>query len=520
MTVDGQRGTMEGRILSGSRELRKSELDARAVRAASGFVRMGIGDDAAVALVLRNDFAFFEAAMGAGIVGAYAVPVNWHSTANEAAYVLRDCDAKCVVIHADLMPTIGPAIPAGVATLVVPTPPEIAAAYAIRGELAAVPPGCTDWNAWVARHSAWGQPPRPPRTNILYTSGTTGHPKGVRRQPATPEMQQRIAEMVAIIMDIRPGANMRTVITGPVYHSAPNSYALHAVREGGLVILQPRFNAVELLEMIQTHGITHLHMVPTMFVRLLQLPDAIKRKYDVSSLKFVAHAAAPCPPQVKRGMIEWWGPVINEYYGATETGGCVFHTSREALRKPGTVGKPYAGCVVKILDPQGRELPPNAVGEVFMRIEGFPDFTYHKLDEKRREIERQGLITAGDIGYLDEDGYLFLCDRSRDMIISGGVNIYPAEIEAVLISMPGVKDCAVFGIPDTEFGESVAAYIEPRDGATLDREQVRAFLASRIAGFKVPKLIKFEGGLPREDSGKIFKRKLRAPYWEKTGRNI
>jgi long-chain acyl-CoA synthetase len=511
---------MDGRIVSGSRELRQSELNQRIGRAASGFASLGLGEDAAVALVLRNDFAFFEASMGAGLIGAYAVPVNWHSTADEARYVIGDCDARCVVIHADLLPSIGPAIPQGLPVLVVPTPPEITAAYGIAEELVSVPVGHTDWNAWVAGQPVWNRPPRPPRTNILYTSGTTGNPKGVRREPPTPAMQQRMAEMMATVMDIRPGGNMRTVITGPVYHSAPNFYALFAVKDSGLVILQPRFNAAQLLELIEAYRITHVHLVPTMFVRLLQLPEAIKRKHDLSSLKFVAHAAAPCSPDVKRRMIEWWGPVINEYYGATETGACVFHTSEEALRKPGTVGRPYAGCVVKILDPQGRELPPNAVGEVFMRIIGFPDFTYHKLDAKRREVERQGLITVGDVGYLDEDGYLFLCDRIRDMVISGGVNIYPAEIEAVLITMPGVKDCAVFGIPDEEYGERLAAYVEPQDGAVIDADAVQDFLKSRVAAFKVPKWIKFATGLPREDSGKIFKRKLRAPYWEKAGRRI
>jgi long-chain acyl-CoA synthetase len=479
-----------------------------------------IAENDAVALVLRNDFAFFEAAMGAGLVGAYAVPVNWHFKADEAGYIIRDCAAKAVVVHADLLPQIRDGIPAGVSVFVVPTPPEIRDAYGIPAEAGALPPGAAPWDAWVASQPGWTGPPRAIRTNMIYTSGTTGRPKGVRRQPATPEMQAALTAMVSRIFDIRPGEGIRTVVTGPVYHSAPNLYALSAARDGGLVILQPRFDAEDLLRQVERHRITHLHMVPTMFVRLLKLPSEVRRRYDLSSLRFVTHAAAPCPPDVKRQMIEWWGPVINEYYGGTETGGAVFHTSAEALRKPGTVGRPIDGAVVKIFDAAGKELGPGEIGEVYLRIGGFPDFTYHGMDDKRHEVERAGLITCGDVGYLDADGYLFLCDRVRDMVISGGVNIYPAEIEAVLIGMPGVQDCAVFGIPDDEYGEQLAAYVQPQEGAAVTADAVRAWLRERTAGYKVPKLVKFEDSLPREDSGKIFKRKLRAPYWEKAGRQI
>jgi long-chain acyl-CoA synthetase len=261
-------------------------------------------------------------------------------------------------------------------------------------------------------------------------------------------------------------------------------------------------------------------MVPTMFVRLLRLPEAVKRRYDLSSLRFVVHGAAPCPPAVKRQMIEWWGPVINEYYGGTETGGAVFHTAAEALRKPGTVGRPIEGAVVKVVDAAGCELGTNGVGEIYLGVAGNPDFTYQGLPEKRREIERDGLITLGDIGYLDADGYLFLCDRARDMVISGGVNIYPAEIETVLVTMPGVRDCAVFGIPDEEYGEALCAHIEVEDDATLSADEIGRFLRRHLASYKVPKHIEFCHALPREDSGKIYKRKLRAPYWDGTGRQI
>ena len=492
----------------------------RAARAASGFASLGIGENGAVALVLRNDFAFFEATMGAGLIGAYAVPVNWHFKADEAGYIIQDCGAKAVVVHADLLPQIRDGIPVGVSLLVVPTPPEIRDAYGFAADACAMPAGEVAWDGWIARQALWTEPPRPSRPSMIYTSGMTGRPKGVRREPATPEMQAAMLRMVSRIFDIRPGEGMRTVVTGPVYHSAPNGYALSAARDGGLVVLQPRFDAEDLLRQIERHRITHLHMVPTMFVRLLKLPESVRRKYDLSSLKFVTHGAAPCPPDVKRQMIEWWGPIINEYYGGTETGGAVFHTAEEALKKPGTVGRPIEGATVKILDAAGKELGPGEIGEVYLRIGSFPDFTYNGMDDKRREVERNGLITCGDVGYSDADGYLFLCDRVRDMVISGGVNIYPAEIEAVLIGMPGVQDCAVFGIPDEEYGEQLAAYIELQEGVTQTEDAVRSWLRARVAGYKVPKLVVFQRGLPREDSGKIFKRKLRAPYWEKAGRRI
>ena len=366
----------------------------------------------------------------------------------------------------------------------------------------------------------WTEPPRPRRPSIIYTSGTTGRPKGVRRLPATPEMEQAFARMVGAIFDIRPGGRRRTVITGPLYHTAPNTYAIFAARDGGLVILEPRFDAEELLSLIERHRITHLHMVPTMFVRLLRLPEDVRRKYDLSSLKFVVHAAAPCPPEIKRQMIAWWGPVINEYYGATETGGVVFHTSAEALRKPGTVGRPIEGGVVKVFGAGGAELGPGEIGEVYIRVRGIADFTYHGMDDERRAVERDGLITCGDVGYLDADGYLFLCDRIRDLVISGGVNIYPAEVESVLITLPGVKDCAIFGVPDDEFGEALCACVELQEGAALTADEVQAFLGRHLASYKIPRLVELRADLPREDSGKIFKRKLRAPYWEKAGRQI
>jgi len=322
------------------------------------------------------------------------------------------------------------------------------------------------------------------------------------------------------VFGMSPEHVMRTVVTGPVYHSAPNFFALTAVRDGGLAILQPRFVEEELLQLIDKYKITHIHMVPTMFVRLLRLPDEIKRKYDLSSLKVVIHGAAPCPADVKRKMIEWWGPIIVEYYGATETGAVVLNNSEEALRKPGTVGRALDGAKIRILDDAGHALGPNEVGEIYIWLEGFPDFTYHNNPQKRAACERDGLISVGDVGYVDDDGFLFLCDRKNDMVIMGGSNVYPQEIEAVLLSMPGVQDCAVFGIPDDDRGEKLAAYVQPIDGASVGDDDVKAFLRTRLANYKVPGHVKLVDTLPREDSGKIMKRKLREPYWASAGRRI
>jgi long-chain acyl-CoA synthetase len=510
----------KGKILSGDREITQAQLLGRIAQAAAGFSTLGIGFEDTVAIMLRNDFPFFEASVAANLLGAHAVPINWHFQAEEAGYILRDSRAKALVIHADLLPQIRAAIPASVHILIVPTPAEIQRAYDISAHQSVPPPDLHVWDEWIGGQQPQKLTTPPPPSSMIYTSGTTGQPKGVRREPFSPQTTARFVQMVADAFGLKPDGNFRTVITGPMYHAAPNAYGLWAAKNGGFCVLQPRFDPEELLRLIERYRITHLHMVPTMFVRLLKLPDEVKRKYDLSSLEFVVHAAAPCPSEIKRLMIEWWGPVINEYYGASETGCVVFHTSEEALRKPGTVGRPVKDCEVRIYDRQGNRLGANQVGDVYVWIKGFPNFTYNGADEKRRDAERDGLVTVGDMGYLDEDGYLFLCDRKHDMVISGGVNIYPAEIEALLISMPGVHDCAVFGIPDEEFGESLCAYVETEAGMELSRDTVRDFLSARLARYKVPKVIEFSNELPREDSGKIFKRKLRARYWESAGRQI
>ena len=513
-------------IISGDRTLSHADLQARAERAAAGFAALGIGRGDAVAIMLRNDFAFFEASAAIGQLGGYPVPVNWHYTIDEADYLFRNCGAKAIVVHADLLRAIEPALPEGVPVLVVPTPPEIAAAFRVSPEEAAVPAGRTDWNAWLAGFERRAPEVADPPGAMIYTSGTTGRPKGVKRAPPTAEQAASSAATIGTVFGLfsapaDPGAaRIVSIIPGPMYHSAPNAYSGLAVRAGADVILQPRFDPEDLLRLIEKHRVTHIQMVPTMFVRLLKLPDEARRKYDLSSLKFIVHAAAPCPPHVKRAMIEWWGPIINEYYGSTETGAVVFCTSAEWLAHPGTVGKPLPNVRLRILGEDGKDVARGTPGDLYIRLTTGLDFTYHGDDEKRRKAEMDGLISVGDVAYEDADGFIYLCDRRNNMVISGGVNIYPAEIEAELLKVPGIADGAVFGVPDEEFGEALCAVVQPYPEARIDAAFVRAELARHLARYKIPKIIDFQPTLPREDSGKIFKRKLRDPYWEKAGRTI
>jgi long-chain acyl-CoA synthetase len=508
---------MSGMIISGARSVSFEALCGRVARAARVLADFGVVRGDAVAFCLRNDIPIFEGAYATALLGAYAVPMNWHFKAAEAAHVLRDSGAKVLVIHADLLPAIADSVPAGIAVLQVATPPEIARAYAIPDEACKVPEDA-DWSARLDAAAPLGAPGCPLPISIIYTSGTTGVPKGVRRSVPTQAQLEAARRIFATTYGF--DGPVRAIATGPLYHSAPYSYATRCVHFGGTLVLQPRFDAEELLQLIERHRITHFHIVPIMFARLLKLPEAVRRRYDLSSLQFVIHGAAPCPPEVKRAMIEWWGPVIHEYYGSTETSLVTHCDSREWLARPGTTGRPMDGIEVKVLDAQGSVLPAGACGDIYVRSSRISDFTYHNQDQARRAIERDGFVTLGDIGYLDEDGYLFLNDRSRDMIISGGVNIYPAEIEAVLHTLPGVHDCAVFGIPDAEYGERIAAVIEPRPGAPLTAEAVLDHLRPRLANYKLPTRIEFRSDLPREDSGKIFKRKLREPYWASAGRRI
>lgn len=500
----------EGVVQSGTRRLTRAALMERAGRAASALLASGLREGGAVAMMLRNDLPFLECMLAAGSAGAYCVPINWHSTAEELGYILRDSGASHLLIHADLLARVGASLPADLVVLVAATPPELCAAWDIPAALADVPVGYRDWARWLAEAPPWSERPRALHGSMFYTSGTTGRPKAVRREPVRPDEREGYARLRAEWFGQRAG--LRTALVGPLYHSVQSTYAYSALQVGGHVLLEPRFDAAHLLELIARERLTHLHLVPTMMQRLVQLPEELRARHDVSSLEFVIHGAAPCPPDVKRRLIDWWGPIVHEYYGTSETGMVSRSNSAEWLQRVGTVGRPWPGRRLRIYDEQGQILPPGAEGLVYMSLGAVPNFTYHGADDQRARIERDGLVTTGDIGYLDADGYLFLCDRRQDVVIAGGVKIWPAEVEAVLSEHPAVADCAVFGIPDADLGQVPAAVVQPRVGLAPTADELRAFLTPRLARFKLPRLIEIADDLPRDDSGKLFKRVLRERY--------
>ncbi len=505
-------------IICGDTHMSKAAFDAAVRRAAAGFEAMGIGEGDCVAIFLRNDIPFLVASRAAAWVGAYAVPVNWHLAGEELSFILDDCDAKVLIVHADLWHKVRGDIPDRIDCVIVETSPDLARAYKLDADLCTAPAGMTEWSNWLAGFEPTTNPARIGPSSMIYTSGTTGRPKGVRRATPTPEQVRQSMDFRARVYGCRPGG--RLVVPGPLYHSAPNSYALQAASIGELLVIMPRFETEDFLRLIEAHRLTGAIMVPIMFVRLLRQRKGFRRDYDLSSLEFIIHAAAPCPADVKREMIAWFGPVINEFYGSTESGAVTACNSEQALARPGTVGKIIPEADVMILDDKGAVLPAGEIGEIYSRFGLFESFEYNKRPDERAEIDIDGYITSGDMGYLDEDGFLFIADRVRDMVISGGVNIYPAEIEAVLHSHPMVRDCAVFGIPDAEFGEALLAVIEPDGDTNPDPGAIQAFLREHLAGFKVPRNYEFAHDLPREDSGKIFKRRIRDAFWKEAGRQV
>lgn len=485
----------------------------RALRAASGLAALGVDEGDVVAVMMRNEPEAVEAIVAIGHLGAYWCGLNWHFKGEEAAWVLADSKAKALVIHSDLIAQIANRLPVGLQVIAVTPRGLTRAAYSVPEQID-LPAGILEWESWLEQSPISAAEPKRPRGLMPYTSGVSGRPKGVLRLPLPEAQASQLAAEAADLSTQVLGvtAQTRCLLAAPLYHSAPGAYAAACARAGAWLCLEPKFDAERVLRLVSEHRITHLYLVPTMYQRLLALSTAQRLKYDLSSVQFVASTGSPCPASVKRAMIHWLGPVIHEAYASSETGYLTFINSEEWLRKPGSVGLPVGGAVVKVFDEKGEECRAGEIGIIYGRQPASADFTYANNDEARDRMEREGLVTVGDLGYVDEDGFLFISGRQTDMVISGGVNIYPAEIEAVLSRMHSVADCAVFSVPDEKWGEALVAAVEPVAGHQIDPQAVRDFIREHMAGYKVPKFVTVETTLPREDTGKVYKRRVRDAF--------
>lgn len=484
-------------------------LNSRVNQLMAAFVANDIGPGDVIAIFAGNCREYFELLAAANHAGVIYVPVNWHFTADELAYVLEDAGCKALFIEDQF------ASHAAELTEL----PRIGIRYSADGFVS--------YEDWLAEHSdnepeaeAMGGP-------MFYTSGTTGRPKGVKSSganagPPPIEALQMMSAGITGLMAIP--ADGTTLLSGPVYHSAQWAFSFLPLLAGSTVVMRHRFDSAETLALIDEHKVTNVHMVPTQFRRMLNLDDDVRKSFDGSSLKVAWHGAAPCPPEVKRQMIEWWGPIVSEYYGSTEGSIVAMASSDDWSRKPGTVGKPSPMVEIRIVDENGEDVPQGDSGEIYVRNIMGTDFEYHNEPEKTKAAHlAPGVFTFGDIGYIDGDGYLFLSDRKIDMIISGGVNIYPAEIEGVLAMHPAVQDAAVFGVPNDEFGEEVKAAVSLKSGSVGDEEMTADLIAhcrQQLAGFKAPKSVDYIDEMPRHETGKLYKRLLKDPYWEGSGRKI
>jgi len=492
----------------GSAAVSYAELDRRSLQVARLLEDHGVGQADRIAILMANRPEYFEIAWGAQRHGSCWVPVNWHLTAAEAGYIVADSGAQLLFASPET---------AAVAAAIARDSPQLKAAYLV----GAADSGLESYQRAIAARPAAQLDGETEGITFFYSSGTTGRPKGIRRSHEFPPFGTGLAldHLMALVFGFTAGSVY--LCPAPLYHAAPIGFSMGTQRHGGTVVLMPRFDAAECLRAIERHRITHVQFVPTHFVRMLKLPEAERRGFDLSSLELVIHAAAPCPAEVKRQMIGWLGPKITEYYAGSEGNGITIISSGEWLQRPGSVGRAI-GAVVHIAGPDGQELPAGENGAIY--FDG-GKFEYHNDPAKTAgSVNERGWSTLGDIGRLDADGYLYLADRRTDLIISGGVNIYPAEVEEALIMHPAVADVAVIGVPDDEMGQSVVAVVQPAARelddpaatAPLDQPALAAELLahcrSRLASFKCPRAVEFVAELPRLPTGKLLRRLVRDQY--------
>ena len=480
------------------------ELDEGSNRVAQYLHGLGLRRGDGIALLLENRPGYLEVCWGAERSGLYYTAISTRLTPDEIAYIVEDAGAQVMITsqaYREVVGAVRDRLPGVRAWLMMDETAE----------------GFESYEEVIGAQSSEPLAEQPRGSDLLYSSGTTGKPKGIKPKL----VDEPVETPTALLMLVQGlyGMDEHTVYLSPapLYHAAPLRYTMAVHRLGGTAVVMERFEPEQALELIERHGVTHGQFVPTMFVRMLRLPEEVRTRYDVSSIQAAVHAAAPCPVPIKEQMIEWWGPVIYEYYAGTEGNGFVAIDSHEWLEHKGSVGRALLG-EIHIVDEDGTDLPPGEIGTVYF-ADG-PQFEYHNAPEKTADAYNdKGWSTLGDVGWIDEDGFLYLADRRSHLILSGGVNIYPAEIESELIMHPQVADVAVFGIPHEEFGEEVKAVVQPVDSAGAGPEleaELIAYCRERLAGFKCPRSVDFLEELPRSRTGKLYKRELQDPYWERT----
>ncbi len=483
------------------------ELNARANQLARALRKAGLKAGDAVALLCANRPEFAEVFSGLLRSGLRLTAINWHLQSEEVAYIVENCEARAFIADTRF---------ADVAAAVAKETENAGVRLAVAGPI----DGFDSYDRVLAQQDGSDIDDPELGGTMLYTSGTTGRPKGVYRREPPPVTGLAISAAQTAAYD---GAKDTCLCTGPLYHAAPLAFNLAGPLAGGVgVSLMDRWDPEETLRLTQEHGATHTHMVATMFHRLLALPEEVRERYDISSMRYVLHGAAPTPVHVKKALIDWFGPVVFEYYAATEGGG-TFIDSHEWLNKPGSVGQPASGQLVEIRDDDGNPLPSGDVGTVYFRAPGYGRFEYFKDPEKTSSSYAGDFFTMKDMGYLDEDGYLFLTGRTSELIISGGVNIYPSEVDDVLLEHPAVADVATVGVPNEEFGEEVKAVVQPVDGRAASHalaDELIQHCRSKLAHYKCPRSVDFDAEIPRSAAGKVQRRVIRDRYWQGRERQI